>query len=453
MAENVLLNKPLLDIGSEVTSLDGMRYKVTQYLGHGGQGEVYRVAGLDGEFALKWYYPDSFLKRINADAFYKNIRHNVATGVPKLSTGDAAAAFIWQKKLIDWQKGSFGYVMQLFAPRYIGLGDIILGRHINKDGSEKPLYWPSWFTRITAGINLARAFEILHAEGLSYQDLNEGGFAFDMDTGDVQICDCDNVAPDLTNLGILGVLPYMAPEVACGKCRPNQMTDRHSLAVILFRLFFHNHPLEGKRSIALRCDDRYTRRQADMMIYGTDPCYCLERVRKLNPPDAVRHADVCRLIGVYPIPLLQAFERVFTDGLSNPSARLSAAEWRKVLLQTRDLLVKVNGQEQFYYTLNGRRPPDECRQFIYPNGSIVMCMPGKTMYSYHFIEYGTDYNTVQGEITATTQAGVLALYNGTGHSITLTWDGKSRTYNSGSYLPLIPGSELSLNDKLKVKVE
>ena len=65
-------------------------------------------------------------------------------------------------------------------------------------------------------ISLCTAFKRLHEEGYSYQDLNDGSFFFDPHTGELLICDNDNVTADKKNLGVLGKMRYMAPEIVRG---------------------------------------------------------------------------------------------------------------------------------------------------------------------------------------------------------------------------------------------
>lgn len=439
MKSTMYSNSPALKNGQIIRTSDGMQYCILDYLGRGGQGGVYRVRGADGDFALKWYHSD-FLKIINSKAFYNNIARNVENGAPRLvSSGDAATQFIWPEKLVEWQLGSFGYLMRLFDPRYDSFSDVIMCRHKEKDGSEKPLFWKSWFIRITAALNIVRAFEILHAVGLSYQDLNEGGFAINMSNGDIMICDCDNVSPDQTNLGIKGVMNYMAPEVARCEKLPDHYTDQYSLAIILFRLFFNNHPMEGVESISLHSDEHLSRQEADLSIYGTNPHYCLSTKFRINPPDKRSHADVIRLSKVYPIVLLNAFEQVFTKGVTDPMARLTATEWRKILLQVRDCLVQVNGREEFYYTTTPKRLPAECRILRYENGRKVLCMPNKVLYAYHLNEYGTDFKTPVAKIIPTKRPDIIGMYNGIGKTIEAYLNGSQRFCNHGDRIPLLPG--------------
>ena len=58
-------------------------------------------------------------------------------------------------------------------------------------------------------IELVKSFKLLHEKGFSYQDLNDGSFFFDPETGDILICDNDNVTADKRSLGILGKMRYM----------------------------------------------------------------------------------------------------------------------------------------------------------------------------------------------------------------------------------------------------
>ncbi len=435
-----------LEIGQRVTAADGMEYIVRKCLGRGGQGEVYLVEGPDGQYALKWYRAEQFLKKIRAQDFYKHIRHNVEKGVPKLSSGDKATQFIWPKKLVDWQYGSFGYLMQLFDPAYDSFPDVIMGRHRNGDGSETPLKWRSWFHRVTAGLNIVRAFEILHAAGYSYQDLNEGGFSINMDNGDVMICDCDNVAPDKTNLGILGKLVYEAPEVARGEKLPDRWTDQYSLAVVLFQLMFNNHPMEGVESISLHASEHLSRQEADLRIYSIQPHYCLDRRHMVNPPDEKRHRDVRQLCRVYPSVLLEAFEQVFTKGIEDPMSRLSATEWRKVLLQVRDLLVWVGDEERFFRTSQDPRIPKNCRILCYDDGRRVLCMPSKILYQYHFSPYSADFTTPVAKIIPTKQPEILGLYNAMQDPIIAHYGKQTFTCACQGRIPLLSGMTLTYKD-------
>ena len=76
---------------------------------------------------------------------------------------------------------------------------------------------------------------------------------FDPDTGDVLICDNDNVSANgIDNSSVYGTPRFMAPEIVMGQAKPSRNTDLYSLAVLLFYMFMMGHPLEGKLEAALR---------------------------------------------------------------------------------------------------------------------------------------------------------------------------------------------------------
>ena len=201
----------------------GKKATIIKKLGEGGQGIVYSVK-IDGkDYALKWYT----FRFQNKKGFRKNLQENIKNGAPD-------SKFLWPLYLTEEINNSFGYVMDLRPAKFSDFSDI-LNNKVRFNSTEK---------LITAALNIVNAFRTLHRKGLSYQDLNDGNFFIDVNTGDVLICDNDNVTPDgMKNPGNIGGKPgYMAPEIVCAKSYPNSLTDSHSLAVIVFKLFCRHDP-------------------------------------------------------------------------------------------------------------------------------------------------------------------------------------------------------------------
>ncbi|HPY85946.1 MAG TPA: serine/threonine-protein kinase, partial [Ruminococcus flavefaciens] len=201
-----------LKIGQEVEMEYGGSAKVLSIIGSGGQGIVYLVEFNGMNWALKWYDVD---KIKNPEAFRKNIQNNIKDGPP-------SDKFLWPKYLTKEDgSGQFGYIMELRPEGFDSFVDILNTYKLTIDpltgcAVKTPVRFTSLFAMITAVINIVNAFRQLHRAGKSYQDLNDGGFFINVSTGEILVCDCDNIAPDGSNFGIGGKPGYMAPEVVRG---------------------------------------------------------------------------------------------------------------------------------------------------------------------------------------------------------------------------------------------
>ncbi|MFO1003715.1 MAG: hypothetical protein U0936_25570 [Planctomycetaceae bacterium] len=99
----------------------------------------------------------------------------------------------------------FGYVMALRDVRFKGIVDLMKRRTERFRSLAK------------AGCQLAESYLRLHSKGLCYHDISFGNVFFDPNTGDILICDNDNVGVNAGQRGgILGTPRFMAPEVVRG---------------------------------------------------------------------------------------------------------------------------------------------------------------------------------------------------------------------------------------------
>ncbi len=302
----------------------GSPIKIIKFLGAGGQGEVYMVEHKGVKKALKWYTNVGK----NPEAFYNNLKNNVDRGSPD-------EAFLWPEAVVEKSEGSFGYLMALRPDGYYELKKYMLARDVK---------FASFKAMVEACIKIVSAFRILHINGYSYQDLNDGNFFIHPQTGDVLICDNDNVAPDGTNLGILGKPRYMAPEVVLGKALPSLYTDAFSLSIILFFILCMNHPLEGKKSLVPCLTPEWSER-----IYGSEALFICDPNDRSNSPVKNIHVNVVNRWGFMPDYIKDAFTQSFSrEAIKNSSRRLSEIEWLRVLVRFRSEIVKCScGNEVF----------------------------------------------------------------------------------------------------------
>lgn len=314
-----------LEINECIRLENGREAKVVNFLGEGAQGAVYTV-DIDGELkALKWF------RRLPDDKFLKNIRKNISDGAP-------SELFLWPEALTRVRNGCVGYVMSL-KPE---------GCHEFSKFRLAKIRFSSFRAIIEAALNLCDAFRLLHANGLSYQDLNDGGFFINPDTGEVRICDCDNVYPHGENSGILGKARYMAPEIITGKTLPNSYTDRFSLTVILFMLFCIDHPFEGYNVVRHPC----LTEDIELRLFGKDLCFVFDKDKDINRPVRGVHHNLLIMWSLMPEVLKNTFITQFSAPiLDNPQERMTELQWTDLFVSLRDHLKKCPhcGDETFVY--------------------------------------------------------------------------------------------------------
>lgn len=320
-----------LKIGQEVEMEFGGKARVASVIGSGGQGIVYLVEFNGMKWALKWYD----INKINKPReFRQNIKNNITDGAP-------SNKFLWPKYLTkEMPDGTFGYIMELKPESFDSFVDILNTYKLTVDpltGSavKKPVRFNSLFAMVTAVINIANAFRQLHRVGKSYQDLNDGGFFINVNTGAVLVCDCDNIAPDGSNFGIGGKPGYMAPEIVRGVAKPDVQTDKYSLAVVLFKLIFRGDPMEGEKVVKDVC----LTESSELKHYGQDAVFVYDPDNASNRPVRGIHDNVIKFWKVYPDYIKDAFIRSFTAGIADPNKRVIENEWQQLFIRLRSEII------------------------------------------------------------------------------------------------------------------
>ncbi len=367
--------------GKRIILANGEAAVVKSKLGEGGQGKVYLVSVAGQDYALKWYHKKAIS---NPRRFYANLENNIRKGAP-------TSAFLWPEFLTKQTEGSFGYIMPLRPERYCDFSDFLLAK----------VRFKSISAVINAALNITNGFRDLHRSGFSYQDLNDGNFFIDPTNGDVLICDNDNVAPYGESLGIAGKARYMAPEVVRNIKRPDAMTDRFSLAVILFRLLFLDHPLEGRRTLCPCMTEEH-----ELKFYGIDPVFIFDPTDESNRPMRGVHCNVMRFWQIYPQFVREKFTEAFSKAsMHGKAARISDAEWQLTFTRLRDVLITCPcGTETFVDLTSTESTCIGCGLSI-PRPPVlrvkkyaVALFPGKKLYSGQIDEYNDSYTEIAGEV-------------------------------------------------------
>lgn len=414
-----------LQKGTKVNLTIGSQATVIKELGRGGQGIVYLV-DLDGQqMALKWYLnpPD--------ERVYKNLERNIRQGAP-------SDAFIWPEYLTLQENGSYGYIMKLRPNDYFEFGNYLLARKNFK----------SFNAMLAAAMKICNGFMMLHRFGYSYQDLNDGNFFIRPSDGDVLICDNDNVMPQGEKSGIMGKARYMAPEIVAGGI-PDKYSDRFSLSVILFMLFFANHPFEGAKVVACPCmTEAFEKR-----FYGSEALFIYSPTDKSNLPVRGVHQNVIKRWPLFPSLLRNAFIEQFSeDKLSNPNARMIEQEWEKVISRVRDELVMcphcheetfVDMDDNNHKCINCGKDIETSKQLKLNNRNLILTAGTKL--------YIDNDNIPDAEVDFfPSDKRLLVIRNLTQSSWNVdTPSGKVKVVKPNEFLPILNGLKISFGSSIK----
>ena len=376
---------------------NGESVKIIDLLGEGGQGSVYKVEYKSDIYAFKWYKPNVFS---DINAFYSNLKNNIEKGSP-------SDMFIWPLYLSNIVDGSFGYVMRLCPKDYVEFPLILNARK----------RFSSFNAMVNAALNITTAFRLLHSKGFSYQDLNDGNFFIKTDTGDVLICDNDNVVGWGKQSGIAGKARYMAPEIARHLEKPNKYTDYFSLSVILFLILFMNHPLEGERAVKVIC----MRPEVELDLYGRNPLFIFDPKDDSNRPVRNVNNNVIKLWPIFPQFIRELFMKAFSRDAMLTSTkenyqkdkeriirtRIMDMQWQHALVNLRSCIVNCSkcGKE----TIIDPQSDSKCIEcgdvikkpfmmsFLKDKYRIPI-FPSVKIYKMHINSLSDDFETVCGEI-------------------------------------------------------
>lgn len=376
-------------IGDTVRIMGGGTARILDEFGAGGQGTVYKVSYNGKEYALKWYHEDVF--RDKKRGFYDNLKKNIEKGAP-------TDAFLWPLYITEEQNGSFGYIMNVRPEGYEELTNFFVDSR--KKGQVK---FKEFQAIATAAINIIQAFRELHKRGYSYQDINNGNFFIDPTDGKVLICDNDNVSPFGENLGIMGKQRWMAPEIVTNKSEPDTHSDRFSLAVVLFRLLFINHPLEGKYSTP-PCMTK----EMEKRYYGIEPIFVYDPNDDRNRPIKGTDANLKLFWNAYPQYIRDLFVRAFSsEVMQKQKPRVLEKEWLDAFFRLKAEIGKcpVCSKETFF-TAEGMGTCIQCKKQIVKMAGLKLKkyqLPihnGMKIYLWHVDDAFDDIETVTGEVIA-----------------------------------------------------
>ena len=427
-----------LKIGDKVKIKNGDEAQILEEFGSGGQGIVYRVKYQGKNYALKWYHNGTFKGKERE--FYNNLENNINKGAPTKN-------FLWPLGVTEPKNGSFGYLMEIRPSGYSELTDFFVSTK-----KKKQVHFASFTAISTAAINIIQAFRALHNNGYSYQDINNGNFFINPQNGDVVICDNDNVAPYGNNLGIMGKQRWMAPEVVTGG-DPDKQSDRFSLSVVLFRLLFINHPLEGKYSTP-PCMTK----ELEKKYYGTNPVFVLDPNDNRNRPIPGTAQNLQVFWNAYPQYIKDAFIKAFSqETMLNKNKRIIEKDWLDLFFQLRAETgtCPYCHRQTFLSNSNDSAKCIECGKLVATKGRIhfsrftLPVYDGLNIYLWHvdaalLDTERKDINTLIAEVIHNpNNPQLLGIKNVSGYTWKITLpDGTQRPLETGNVVPVKNGFKI-----------
>ena len=261
---------------------------------------------------------------------------------------------IMPTKMVKWYEKT-GVVLPFYPKRFFFSGGPF-------DGKEKEGKWfasaklrnrflpadqkGTWLSNVHMCLKIARAVRRLHAAGLAHSDLSYKNVLVDPISGNACIIDADElVVPGKYDAGVLGTPDFIAPEVMAtrelklgdpNKKLPSINTDRHALAVLIYMYLLNRHPLRGGKVWDIDPAKDEAMSMGEKALFIEHPT---DKTNRVKPQDLDKsqlpQGDPSKLPYTICGPYLKKlFDRAFIDGLHNPSARPSAAEWDDALVKT-----------------------------------------------------------------------------------------------------------------------
>ena len=307
--------------------LDGSRLSCEEKpFATGAKGDVWRSR--DRRLAVKIYKGGTIR---DPAALRKSLQLIVETHNPLPSMTWSQREF-WESQ-IAWPtaivaKPTIGVVMPYTDLPY-SLAHLLMPKWRERFLSPKAQGW--WKGRLEICLSLSRAVRLCHQNGLCHSDLSDNNALVDPQSGRAVMIDVDGLAIEgRISASVVGTRGYMAPELMTGRQRPGINSDKHALAVIIYKTLLDRHPLHGVRRFPHAVDGD----EEEQILYGRDPLFIEHPTDSRNRPRG--RALSSRSVG----PQLEfLFRRAFVEGLTRPEKRPLASEWETALSQTLDRMV------------------------------------------------------------------------------------------------------------------
>lgn len=313
--------------------------------------------------------------------------------LPQIQNREAADYYLnqvyrWPVDVVQYKRLT-GVIVPVYAANFFfkkgyETSDLIQGREKNGKWFAGPKFrntaYPlriaatelgDWLSYFQIGINLCRGVKKMHAMGLAHSDLSYNNVLIDPVSKSACLIDLDGlVVPGVYNAEVIGTAEFIAPEVLATRhlkkddpkrILPSRLTDLHALAVLIYMLLLHRHPLKGGKVHHLNTETD------DLLAMGEKALFIehatnaenrpkLSQVSKWDLPWADVNLLPYHITGPY---LSKLFDEAFVTGLHQPMLRPPAEAWEQALVKTVDLMQRCSNTacQQKWYVFDNTSTP------------------------------------------------------------------------------------------------
>lgn len=309
----------------------------------GGEGSVF--FSQDGQYVVKLYHAA-------ADDKQKLLQQILDLGK---NLGEDEQFLAWPLGIVDQfnNQRKVGVVTRRVAPSYVPLYKLI---YSPTDAMAQFRQGRSWLEYIKIARATAAAVRTIHGKGLAHADIHLKNVLVHPVSGEAVLIDLDGlVVKGFLPPQVKGMPGFIAPEVMMRKGNPDELTDRHSLAVLILWTLLLRNTMQPRQ-----CYDDEDPVRDDEIAYGQEACFSEHPrdrrnwVSRIGTPLFRTGALSYRALS----PKLQELtERALIEGLHNPMKRPQSIEWERALAEAYDLLIVCSFCKQSYFYQYWLQPP------------------------------------------------------------------------------------------------
>lgn len=309
----------------------------------GGEGSVFFT--LDGQYVVKVYHAASSDKQ-------KLLQQILDLGK---NLGEDEQFLAWPLGIVDKLNGQpkVGVVTRRVASSFVPLYKMI---YSPADAMTQFQKGRSWLEYVKTARATAAAVRTIHGKGLAHGDIHLKNVLVNPVSGEAVLIDLDGlIVKGFLPPQVKGMPGFIAPEVMMRKAKPDEATDRYSLAVLtLWTLLLRNTMLPRQ------CYDEDDFERDEELAYGQEACFSEHPrdrrnwIPRIGTPLFRNGAISYRSLS---LKLQELTEQALIQGLQDIHKRPQSIEWERALAEAYDLLVVCSTCRQSYFYQYWLQPP------------------------------------------------------------------------------------------------